>query len=100
MTSSCTQDCRGLLQLTPTVMMTPCTSHQLVLGPDIKTNDCSQCTHLQTVQGFVFVECGRKLERPARTQADTGRTCKLHTERSKKRLGIKPTTYLLGGKLS
>lgn len=74
MTSSCTQDCRGLLQLTPTVTMTPCTSHQLVLGPDIKTNDCSQSHTPADGSGFCFCgvweEAGEASENPGRHWED------------------------------
>ena len=39
------------------------------------------------------LECGRKPEYPERTHADTGRTCKLHTERSLS--GFEPGTFSL-----
>lgn len=44
--------------------------------------------HSHTIWGSasMFLDCGRKMEDPARTQADTRRTCKLH---AKKAQGIK-----------
>lgn len=42
----------------------------------------------------MFLNCWWKLEFPDRTHADTGRTCRLHTER--KRLDSNPGTYSCG----
>ncbi|KAJ8409381.1 hypothetical protein AAFF_G00235790 [Aldrovandia affinis] len=39
------------------------------------------------------LDCGRKPEYPEETHADTGRTCKLHTERPWP--GFKPRSFLL-----
>jgi len=41
----------------------------------------------------MFLDGGRKPEYPERTHAYTGRTCKLHTERTL--LGFEPGTLLL-----
>ena len=43
----------------------------------------------------MFLDCGRKLEHTERTQADTARTCKHHTEMPWPR--IEPRTFLLWG---
>ena len=45
----------------------------------------------------MFLDCGRKPEYPVKTHADTGRTCKLHTERSQTQDqgGLEPATFLL-----
>lgn len=40
------------------------------------------------------LDCGRKLKDLERTKAHTGRTCKLHTERSAVP-GMKPTNFLV-----
>ncbi|TWW81689.1 hypothetical protein D4764_01G0015040 [Takifugu flavidus] len=41
------------------------------------------------------LDCGRKPEYPERTQAGTGRTCKLHIESPQSQPGIEPRAFLL-----
>lgn len=50
--------------------------------------------HQLTLTPCMFLNCWWKLEFPDRTHADTGRTCRLHTER--KRLDSNPGTYSCG----
>ncbi len=49
-----------------------------------KNNHSRSHAHLRAVKSHqltcMCLDCGRKPEYPERTHADTGRTCKLHTE--------------------
>ncbi len=56
-------------------------------GWDIETNNHSRShSHLRAIKSHQLtctsLDCGRKVEYLEGTHADTGRTCKLHTERS------------------
>ena len=86
---------------------TPWTVRQSIAGPHTETHKDKQPHTLTfTPKGNLecpinltcrFLDCGRKPENPERTHADTGRTCKLHPERSWFPRDYEPRTLLLGG---
>ncbi|MEQ2231961.1 hypothetical protein ILYODFUR_006077 [Ilyodon furcidens] len=80
----CLQQCTGERQ------GPPWTGHQSIAGQHRDIQNKQPCSHSFTPMGnlerpihqtVIFLDCGRKPEYPERTNARTGRTCKLHAER-------------------